>query len=250
MRDIQNHFAGVANQYAAFRPTYPRQLLADLATLAAGEHTVALDVAAGNGQATSMLADYVDHVYASDVALSQIQAMPAHPHVSAYVARAEASGLQAHCIDLITVAQAMHWFDVDAFHREVRRVVRPGGVIAVWSYALLHATPTINDVINDLYRTTGPWWPADRAHVDDGYANLAFPYPLIPYTPPAMTAQFDVARLLGYLGTWSGVQRYKKATGDDPVAARSEAFRAAWGGADTQSVTFTFDVTMRVGRVG
>jgi hypothetical protein len=114
---------------------------------------------------------------------------------------------------------------------------------------LLHATPAINDVINDLYRTTGPWWPADRVHVDNGYANLAFPYPLIPYTPPAMTAEFDMARLLGYLGTWSGVQRYKKATGDDPVAARSEAFRAAWGGTDTQSVTFTFDVTMRVGRV-
>jgi ubiquinone/menaquinone biosynthesis C-methylase UbiE len=152
MRNIQNHFAGVANQYAAFRPTYPRQLLADLATLVAGEHTVALDVAAGNGQATSMLADYVDHVYASDVALSQIQAMPAHPQISAYVARAEASGLQAHCIDLITVAQAMHWFDVDAFHREVRRVVRPGGLIAVWSYALLHATPALNDVINDIRR--------------------------------------------------------------------------------------------------
>jgi SAM-dependent methyltransferase len=249
MRDIQNHFGGVANQYAAFRPTYPRQLLADLATLAGGADTIALDVAAGNGQATSMLADYVDHVYASDVALSQIQAMPAHPRISAYVARAEASGLSPHSVDMITVAQAMHWFDVDAFHREVRRVVRPGGIIAVWSYALLHATPAINDIINDLYRTTGPWWPADRAHVDDGYANLAFPYPLIPYTPPAMTAEFDMARLLGYLGTWSGVQRYKKATGDDPVAGRSDALRAAWGGADTQSVTFTFDVTMRVGRV-
>ena len=249
MRDIQNHFAGVANQYATFRPTYPRQLLADLAELSGGADTIALDVAAGNGQATTMLADYVAHVYASDVAVSQIQAMPVHPRISAYVARAEASGLQAQSIDLITVAQAMHWFDVEAFHHEVRRVVRPGGVIAVWSYALLHATPAINDVINDLYRTTGPWWPADRAHVDDGYANLAFPYTLVTYTPPAMTAEFDVARLLGYLGTWSGVQRYKKATGDDPVAARSDALRAAWGGPDTQLVTFTFDVTMRVGRV-
>lgn len=249
MRDIQNHFGGVANQYASFRPTYPRQLLADVAELAGGAHAIALDVAAGNGQATSMLADYVAHVYASDVAVSQIQAMPAHPRIAAYVARAEASGLQPHSIDLITVAQAMHWFDVAAFHREVRRVVRPGGVIAVWSYALLQATPAINAVIDGLYRTTGPWWPADRAHVDDGYANLAFPYTLIPYTPPAMTATFDVARLLGYLGTWSGVQRYKKSTGIDPIAAYSEALHSAWGGPDTQSVRFRFDLTLRVGRV-
>jgi hypothetical protein len=103
----------------------------------------------------------------------------------------------------------MHWFDVEAFHREVQRVVRPGGIIAVWSYALLHATPAINDVINDLYRTTGPSWPADRVHVDNGYANLAFPYPLIPYMPPAMTVEFDVP-LRGLFGNMVGSTTLQK----------------------------------------
>lgn len=249
MRPVQNHFGDVANQYATFRPTYPPQLLADVAALAGGTQAVALDVACGNGQATVDLAAYVKHVYASDVADTQVAAMPPHPHISPYVARAEHSGLRDHSIDLVTVAQAMHWFDVDAFHREVKRIVRPGGVIAVWSYSLLRSTPAITAIITDMYAETRPWWPADRDHVDDGYANLAFPYTRIDYTPPAMTVQFNVPRLVGYLGTWSGVRRYHKDTGRDPVAERLAALHAAWDGDPAQAQTFTFTVAMHVGRV-
>ncbi|MFM2308246.1 MAG: hypothetical protein RLY87_366 [Chloroflexota bacterium] len=249
LRAQQNHFATVANQYAAFRPTYPTTLITDVVARAGGPTSIALDVAAGNGQATVPLAAACQHVYASDLALTQIAAMPRIANVSAYVSRAEQTCLPDQSIDIVCVAQAMHWFDVDAFHREVRRIGKPGGVIAVWTYALLRATPAITAIIDELYAETATHWPADRVHVDNHYATLAFPYERIPYSPPAMTAAFTQERLRGYLSTWSGVQRYIKAGHPDPVAARADAFAAAWGQAADTSVTFTFDLTVLLGRL-
>lgn len=248
MRSSQDHFSGVANQYAAFRPTYPPQLAADLVALAGGPATIVYDIAAGSGQATRDLADHAQLVYASDLAPKQIEALGEHPRIRRLVARAEASAVADASVDLVTVAQAMHWFDVPAFHREVKRILRPGGIIAVWTYALLSATPAVTAVINDLYAATGPWWPADRKHVDRHYADLEFPYALIPYQAPAMTAEFTLPRLLGYLNTWSGVQRYQKDQQHDPVAARHAAFVEAWHGDPDTSLPFTFDLTVLVGR--
>lgn len=251
MRPAQSHFANVANQYASFRPTYAPDLLQALVALT-GNHTypapiVALDIAAGSGQATLHLAEYAQNVIASDLALSQIASMPAHPRIQRYVARAEASGLPDHSIDLVTVAQSMHWFDIDAFHREVYRILKPNGIIAVWTYALLSGTPELTDIVQRIYHHTTPWWPADRAHVDNHYANLAFPYQRIDFTPPPMVMHYTLEQLLGYLRTWSGVQRYLKDQGHDPVSLFMGEFIDAWG--DTsQSLPFTFDLTMLVGR--
>ena len=249
LRAQQNHFAAVANQYAAFRPTYPAALISDIVALAGGPSITALDVAAGNGQASIPLAAACRHVYASDLALSQIQAMPALANVLPYVSRAEQTCLPDASVDLVCVAQAMHWFDVDAFHREVRRICKPGGVVAVWTYALLRATPPLTAIIDDLYAETAAHWPADRVHVDNHYATLPFPYERIAYTPPAMTAAFTQERLRGYLSTWSGVQRYCKAGHADPVAARADAIAAAWGQAADATVTFSFDLTVLLGMV-
>lgn len=251
MRPAQSHFATVANQYASFRPTYAPELLHALVALTE-HHTypapiVALDIAAGSGQATLHLAEYAQTVIASDLALSQITSMPPHPRIQRYVARAEASGLPDHSIDLITVAQAMHWFDIDAFHREVARILKPRGIIAVWTYALLSGTPDMTAIIQRLYHHTANWWPADRAHVDNHYANLAFPYQRIDFTPPPMVMHYTRDQLLGYLRTWSGVQRYLKDQGHDPVALFVDEFTAAWPDAPTVPTAFTFDLTVFVG---
>ncbi|MEY3991040.1 MAG: hypothetical protein RI985_2121 [Chloroflexota bacterium] len=251
MRPAQNHFANVANQYASFRPTYDPELLRGLVDLIGHDSIpapiVALDIAAGSGQATLHLAEYTQTVFASDLALSQIASMPAHPRIHRYVARAEASGLPNHSIDLITVAQSMHWFDIDAFHREVHRILKPNGIIAVWTYALLSGTPELTDIIQRLYHHTTPWWPADRAHVDTHYANLAFPYRRIEFTPPPMVMRYTLDQLLGYLRTWSGVQRYLKDQGHDPVALFVDDFIAAWPNTTTTPTPFTFDLTVLVG---
>jgi ubiquinone/menaquinone biosynthesis C-methylase UbiE len=253
MRPAQSHFAHVANQYASFRPTYAPELLQALVTLT-GYHTypapiVALDIAAGSGQATMPLVEYAQTVIASDLALSQIASMPPHPRIQRYVARAEASGLPDHSVDVITVAQSMHWFDIDAFHREVTRILKPNGIIAVWTYALLSGTPELTDIIQRLYRHTAAWWPADRAHVDNHYANLAFPYQRIEFTPPPMVMHYTLEQLLGYLRTWSGVQRYHKDQGHDPVALFVDAFTAAWPTSPTTPASFTFDLTIFVGKL-
>ena len=245
----QNHFATVATQYASYRPTYPTALIHDIVSLAGGPAITALDLAAGNGQATTALASACATVYASDLAYSQIAAMPRVPNVHPYVSRAEQTGLPDASIDLICVAQSMHWFDIDAFHREVRRIGKPGGVIAVWTYALLRATPALTAIIDELYTETAAHWPADRVHVDAHYATLAFPYTRIPYTAPPMTVAFTRERLIGYLQTWSGVQRYIKAGHADPVLARADAFAAAWGHPPEAPVTFTFDLTVLLGRL-
>jgi len=249
LRAQQNHFATVASQYAAFRPTYPTALIQDIVSLAGGSSITALDVAAGNGQATIPLAAACRHVYASDLAVTQIAALPATANISPYVSRAEQTCLPDASVDLVCVAQAMHWFDVAAFHHEVRRIGKPGGVIAVWTYALLRAAPPLTAIIDDLYAQTAAYWPADRVHVDNHYATLPFPYERIPYTAPAMTAAFSQERLCGYLRTWSGVQRYINAGHPDPVAARAEAVAAAWGQAADTPVTFTFDMTVLLGRL-
>lgn len=251
MRPAQSHFANVANQYSSFRPTYDPTLLRTLVELT-GHHefpapVVALDIAAGSGQATMHLAEYAQTVIASDLALSQIASMPHHPRIQRYVARAESSGLPDHSVDLITVAQAMHWFDVDAFHREVHRILKPNGIIAVWTYALLSGTPELTEIIHRLYHHTTPWWPADRAHVDNHYANLAFPYQHIEFTPPPMIMHYTLEQLLGYLRTWSGVQRYLKDQGHDPVALFVDDFTAAWPSIPTNPTPFTFDLTVLVG---
>ncbi len=252
MRPSQSHFANVANQYASFRPTYDPALLRGLVALTGHTHTpapvVALDIAAGSGQATMHLAEYAQTVIASDLAFSQIASMPIHPRIHRYVARAEASGLPNHSIDLITVAQSMHWFDIDAFHREVYRILKPHGIIAVWTYALLSGTPVLTEIINRLYQHTTPWWPADRAHVDNHYATLEFPYQRIDFTPPPMIMHYTLDHLLGYLRTWSGVQRYLKDQGHDPVSLFVDEFTHAWGVSPSTPLPFQFDLTLLVGR--
>ncbi|MFN5059466.1 MAG: class I SAM-dependent methyltransferase [Chloroflexota bacterium] len=252
MRPAQSHFANVANQYASFRPTYAPELLQALVALTGHQAypapIVALDIAAGSGQATVPLAEYAQTVIASDLALNQIASMPYHPRIHRYVARAELSGLPDYSVDLITVAQSMHWFDVDAFHHEVYRILKPNGLIAVWTYALLSGTPELTDIIHRLYNYTAAWWPADRAHVDNHYANLAFPYQRIDFIPPPMVMHYTLEQLLGYLRTWSGVQRYLKDQGHDPVALFVDAFTAAWPISPTTPTLFTFDLTIFVGK--
>jgi ubiquinone/menaquinone biosynthesis C-methylase UbiE len=248
LRTEQNHFAGVASQYAAFRPAYPTQLLVDLVALAGGDGITALDTGAGNGQVASALAPLVKRLYASDLAYSQISAMPPQPNALRYVSRAERSCLPDHHLDLLTCAQSLHWFDVPAFHAEAARIVKPGGVVAIWTYALPRGSAAVSAVIDAIYAATASHWPADRVHVDTKYAAFPFPYTPIAYTPPPMTAVFDLPRLVGYLGTWSGVQRAIKAGIPDPVAAHAAALAAAWAADPVTQQTITFDTTVFIGR--
>lgn len=146
------------------------------------------------------------------------------------VALAEDSGLETGTVDLITVAQALHWFDLPRFYDEASRVLVPGGVIAAWSYQLASVDPEVDRVIRHLHGdVVGAYWPPERALVERGYAGLPFPFAEI--SPPAflMEETWDLTQLVGYLGTWSAVQRYREKTRSDPIERIRPDLEQAWG---------------------
>src|SRR5687768_2451412 len=198
-----DHFSSVAEGYASYRPQYPAALFAYLAELASSR-ALAWDCAAGSGQATQGLIPWFDRIVATDASAAQLAGAPPHPKVTYHVATAESSGLVEASANLVTVAQAAHWFDHDRFHAELRRVAAPDGVIAIWCYGLHRISPAIDDVIDAFYRNViGPYWPPQRALIEAGYRTIPFPFDEL--SPPAfeMTARWTFPQLLGYLRTWS-----------------------------------------------
>jgi SAM-dependent methyltransferase len=231
---FRDHFSHGAAAYAEFRPRYPDALFAELAALLPGR-SLGWDVGTGNGQAAVALARHVDRVIATDASAAQIAAAEPHPRVEYRVAPAESSGLPDASADVVTVAQALHWFDRDAFFAEAARVLRPGGVLAAWTYALLETGDAAIDreVRRFAHGTVGPHWPPERVLVDTGYATVVVPAPLteVPFPPQAIDATLSLDQLAGFLRTWSATHRYVEAHGGaDPVAPFVDALRERWGG--------------------
>ncbi len=225
-----NHFAPVAAAYAAFRPRYPQALYEWLAGVAPATGRV-WDCGCGSGQASLDLARHFLEVDASDASAEQLGEAPADPRVRYRVCPAEDSGYEDGRFDLVTVAQALHWFDCPRFYAEARRVLRPGGVLAAWSYAMCSIPSDAGDaLLQDFYHgEVGPYWPAERSHVDEGYARLAFPAPPLAAPPFTMVVQWSLPELLGYIGSWSATARYRAARGHDPVAALGRELSRQWG---------------------
>lgn len=229
MTGFKDHFSGHASAYARYRPTYPPALYEFLARKAP-DTIRAWDCATGNGQVAVGLSAWFKRVLATDASKQQIDAAEPRDNIEYRVAGADASGLPAHSVSLVTVGQALHWFDLDAFYTEVRRVLKPRGLIGVWSYALVYVDPGVDRVLKYLIDDlTGPWWPPERQHVDNGYVNLPFPFAPIEAPSFDMRLDWDFSQFANYLRTWSGVQRYLKDTGRDPVGEVEADLRAAWG---------------------
>lgn len=245
---FHDHFSAVAGRYADFRPHYPAALFDYLATLVPRDALV-WDCAAGNGQATRGLAERFARVIATDASAEQIASAPALPKAEFRVALAEESGLADGSVGLVTVAQALHWFDLPRFYAEVKRVLRPGGVLAVFAYGINRVEGQAVDAIVQHYygHTLDAYWPPSRRLVESGYRTLPFPFAEI--TPPTfqMEAQWTLERLLGYFSTWSATNRYIKATGENPLPALEEKLARVWGDANTPRLV-TWPIAMRIGR--
>lgn len=197
---------------------------------------MAWDCACGSGQATPGLVDFFEHVIATDASASQLSHAPALPKVVWQVATAEESGLPDQSVDAVLIAQSLHWFDLDRFWPEVRRVVRPGGIVTAWSYAFQQTgDPALDELLRQFTTTTvGPYWPPERRHVDAGYATLTFPFERLESPAAAMTASWDVGRQLGYLRSWSATRRAREVMGVDPVGLLEEPLRASWGSGERE----------------
>ncbi|HEY0720877.1 MAG TPA: class I SAM-dependent methyltransferase [Gammaproteobacteria bacterium] len=243
---FKDHFSGASTAYQRNRPGYPESLFQFLAAHAPGRQR-AWDCATGTGQAAQLLARYFEQVIATDGSATQIASAVPLANIDYRVATAEASGIESGSLDLVTVAQALHWFDIPAFFTEARRVLKPRGLIAIWSYNLLTIEPAIDAVVNHLYGTVlDNYWPPERKLVENDYRGIAFPFQ--PLATPAfvMATHWTLDQLLGYLGTWSAVRRYQQLHGSDPLMATAEALLSVWGARDTVR-TIHWPMPVRVG---
>lgn len=244
---FNDHFSGHAGDYARYRPTYPPELFDAVAALVT-RHTLCWDAGTGSGQAAGGLAGHFAEVVATDASADQIAHAAPYEGVSYRVAAAENSGLEDASVDLVTVGQAVHWFDQERFFDEVRRVTVPGGAIAVWAYDLFTVDTHVDRVFHDFHSSVESHWPQERALVARRYADLLLPFEEIPVPPVTMTAEWDLERTLGYLSTWSAVKRCAKETGRDPIAEFAPRLAAAWGDPAVPK-TISWPLVLRAGRI-
>jgi SAM-dependent methyltransferase len=241
---FKDHFSEQSAEYARHRPRYPAELFRFLSSCTRG-HALAWDCATGNGQAAVALSEYFDNVVATDASAEQIDAAIEHPGVDFRVAMAEDSRLDDAIVDLVTVGQALHWFNTARFFDEAKRVLVPGGVLATWCYELCHVNDRCDAIVAELYnRIVGEFWPRERRLIEARYAPIEMPGSPIDTPNFGMTVDWGVDDMLGYLRTWSACNHYRKEYGTDPVSLVKTALRDTWGD-DVRRVTWPLTVFAR-----
>ncbi len=245
--DFHDHFSTRAPLYARYRPTYPDQLFVYLAAQCT-RTDVAWDCGTGNGQAAHGLARYYRRVVATDRSRHQLAEASTHERITYTLAAESSSGLAPASVNLVTAAQALHWFDIGAFYAEARRVLRPGGTIAVWCYGVPRINQVLDGLIDEFYRNRiGSYWPPERVHVDQGYRRLPFPFEESTAPPFTMTTRWTRDDFTGYVRSWSAVSRCINAEGRDPVPRLAAVLESDWP--DGMPLEVTWPLSMRVGRV-
>ena len=248
MREFQDHFSGKAKTYVRHRPAYPGELYSHLASLSP-HHRLAWDCGTGNGQAALGLAELFDRVVATDASAAQIALAPHRSGIAYRVTRAEDAGLETHSVALVTVAVAVHWFDLDRFYAEVRRVLSPGGLLAVWCYSLPEIVPAVDRILDHFLRETlSGYWPDGFQYVLDGYRSLPFPFEELVPPPLVMETPWSAADLIGFLQSWSGTTNFEKQRGYNPVEMIRRRLIEAWG-TDGGVRSLRWKLFLRIGRV-
>lgn len=241
-----DHFSAQAGIYAEFRPQYPLGLFEWLSGLCAHHH-LCWDAATGNGQAAVALAAFFEKVYASDASAAQVREAIGRPNIEYAVEGAERTRLPDHTADLVTVAQAYHWFRHDVFHAEVARVLKPGGLLAVWGYGLQAVAPSIDQLVRHYYEDiVGTYWPPERRHVENAYRDISFPFAAMETPKFEIKVEYSLAEFVGYLRSWSATQRRLRETGQDPVSLIQDKLLATWGPVEKREVRWP--IFIRVGR--
>jgi len=249
MKAIKDKFSIQSSTYKKYRPTYPQALYDILLNLVETKNTC-WDCGTGNGQVAIELAKHFGQVYATDVSQKQLDQATSKENISYQLSRAEQTPLPNHYFDLITVAQAMHWFDFQAFYEEVRRVGKSNGIISIWGYGLLRIEPTIDELIDHFYyNIIGSYWNAERKHIDQAYESIPFDFEQIPVKNDlAITTAWTLEQLEGYFNSWSSVQNFKQAYPEvDPVAPTIVAIRKYWKTDESKAVHFP--IFMKVGQI-
>ena len=231
-------FSTHASIYAAFRPTYPKELYDFIFSRLNGRQK-AWDCATGNGQVAGYLADYFREVYATDISQQQLNNAVKKDNIFYSVSPAEKTGFSDHEFDLITIAQALHWTDRDGFYNEARRVGKEGSLLAIWGYAFLTINPDIDKITMNFYTNiVGPYWDEARRLVEEEYRSLSFPFKEIESPKFDITATWTLNHLAGYLESWSATQRYIKETGKNPLPEVLTQLERVWTKGDNKPIRF------------
>jgi ubiquinone/menaquinone biosynthesis C-methylase UbiE len=244
---MKDNFSRQAVAYAKYRPAYPKELY-DFILGHIKMKNAAWDCGTGNGQTANALARYFEKVFATDISENQIQNAHKAENIYYSVQPAEQTGFENNKFDLVTVSQALHWFDINKFYSEVKRVTQPGGWIAIWTYSLLSISPKIDPLINQkLYKEIlGTYWDAERKWVDERYATLPFPFREIECPVFHMTFEWTIDALCGYLTTWSAVQKFIAANRINPVDELMEEIKPHW---TQKKMRITFPLYIRMGQI-
>lgn len=241
-----DHFSSIAARYAAYRPRYP-QALADALAERSPARDTAWDAGCGNGQLSVLLAAHFAHVHAHEPSQAQLAAATPHPRVAYKCAPAEASGLPDASVDLAVAAQAAHWFDWPRYVAEVGRVIRPGGLVALVSYGIVLLDGEAGDLVARYYHDdVGPYWPPGREHVENGYQNLAWPWPTVEAPAIEMRAEWTRAELMGYVATWSATVKRAEAVGPGAYDELGEMLARVWP--DGERRTIVWPLAIRLAR--
>lgn len=244
-KDLFSKQSGI---YARYRPGYPAGLVTYILQFVS-ERKSAWDCATGNGQAAKLLAEYFEEVHATDLSEKQIANAIPDSRIQYAVSPAEKTGFATGSFDLVTVAQAYHWFNFESFERELRRVLKPNGVIAVWGYGMVKSQhEPVTSLIERFYHdVVGPYWDGERQYVDNQYRTIPFPYDELPPAEFSIDTSWTIEELIGYLNTWSSVQHFIKANSYNPVGELEASLQQAWP--LEKSVAFQFPLFLRLGRI-
>jgi SAM-dependent methyltransferase len=222
-------YSPFAREYAQYRPGYPAELFSRLASLV-DRRNLAWDCATGNGQAALELVKHFDRVIATDVSAEQIRRAAQHPRIEYRVAKSEQSGLDDRSVDLVTVATAMHWFDLERFYAEARRIIRPGGLLAAWAYHVGYVEPPFDRIFGRFYRdVVSPYFASGARLVDARYETITLPGESAEAGDFFVSAAWNLDQMLAFIGSWSGTRQYIKERGEDPAAFISEELERLWG---------------------
>lgn len=243
MKDL---FSEYSDCYQKARPTYSEEIIGQI-LLSVPKREMAWDVGAGSGQFTQLLAPHFNHVLATDISENQLHHAPTLANVRYEIKKAEQSDLMAHLVDLVTVAQAVHWFDFERFYKEVKRVLKPEGVLAIIGYGLIEVHDTkLNASIQHLYQQVlRDYWDTERHYIDEGYQTIPFPFQEIPTPELELNYVWTAQQLFEYLSTWSAVQHYERQTGHSALTEIADDLKQYCG----MSISVTFPVLLRLGRL-
>lgn len=242
MKDL---FSQEADLYRKFRPEYPSELYAFIL-----QHGVqfenAWDCGTGNGQVASVLAKSYAHVYATDISTEQLANATPAPNITYSVQPAEKVGFPDKFFDLVTVGQALHWFRFPQFYAEVKRVLKPQGLLAVFGYGPVETPPEFAYILHKFYtETTGPFWEPERAYVDQAYKTIPFPFREIASPVFLHRVEWTCSECIGYITTWSAVKHMVREAGDGELKVFETQLRKHWTGEDKR--IFRFPVFLRLG---